>query len=190
MWLFNTERWNVLFLRNKFHFDSVQIHVYCWNQKWKSNEKHLKIRKKYIKYKPKNSLPKTKWKCAETLLTLGEFKMWIIHNEISHYITCPPVDPLQWMGAVRMRVQTADKKHHIFWNKKLLVCKKQIRCLQAKYYESSILNFAVLSEKVISSESGEKYAQIKHFLQAKTVQNIQVGGFWCERATRYKLFFY
>ncbi len=26
-----------------------------------------------------------------------------------HYITCSPVDPLQWMGAVRMRVQTAAK---------------------------------------------------------------------------------
>ncbi len=25
------------------------------------------------------------------------------------YITCSPMDPLQWMGAVRMRVQTADK---------------------------------------------------------------------------------
>ncbi len=26
-----------------------------------------------------------------------------------HYIICSPVDPLQWMGAIRMRVQTADK---------------------------------------------------------------------------------
>ncbi len=28
------------------------------------------------------------------------------------YITCSPVDPLQWMGAVRMSVQIADKKHN------------------------------------------------------------------------------
>ncbi len=28
---------------------------------------------------------------------------------IYHCITCSPVDYLQWMGAVRMRVQTADK---------------------------------------------------------------------------------
>ncbi len=30
-------------------------------------------------------------------------------GEMYHYITCSPMDPLQWMGAVRMRVQTADK---------------------------------------------------------------------------------
>ncbi len=28
---------------------------------------------------------------------------------ILHYITCSPMNTLQWMGAVRMRVQTADK---------------------------------------------------------------------------------
>ncbi len=47
------------------------------------------------------------------------------------------MDPLQWMGAVRMRVQTADKNitiqiHmtyspsvNVLWNEKLAVCKKQ-----------------------------------------------------------------
>ncbi len=29
--------------------------------------------------------------------------------EIQHSITCSPMDALQWMGAVRMRVQTAGK---------------------------------------------------------------------------------
>ncbi len=29
--------------------------------------------------------------------------------EMYHYITCSPMDALQWMGAVRMRDQTADK---------------------------------------------------------------------------------
>ncbi len=54
-------------------------------------------------------------------------------------------------------------------------------------YESS--NIASSGEKVISSESGEKYAQIKHRLQAKIVQNKCVGGFWCERTiTGYGLF--
>ncbi len=28
-----------------------------------------------------------------------------------HCIVCSPIDALQWMGAVRIRVQTADKKH-------------------------------------------------------------------------------
>ncbi len=30
------------------------------------------------------------------------------------YVTCSPVDPLQWMGAVRMRVQTAEVKNCTF----------------------------------------------------------------------------
>ncbi len=36
------------------------------------------------------------------------------------------------------------------------------------------------SEKVISSESGEKSVQIKHCYKPKQV-NTYVGGFWCER---------
>ncbi len=34
---------------------------------------------------------------------------FIRFGEIQHSITCSLMDPLQWMGAVRMRVQTADK---------------------------------------------------------------------------------
>ncbi len=36
----------------------------------------------------------------------------IRRNVALQYFTCSPMDPLQWMGAVRMRVQTADTKHH------------------------------------------------------------------------------
>ncbi len=58
-----------------------------------------------------------------------------VWREIYHYITCSAMDPLQWMGAVRMRVQTADKKHHnnnsihsinVLWSENLHICKKQI----------------------------------------------------------------
>ncbi len=46
-----------------------------------------------------------------------------------------------------------------------------------------------------SSESGEKYAQIKNHLQVKTIQNISkqilyTGGFRCERTTGEGLFFF
>ncbi len=34
-------------------------------------------------------------------------------------------------------------------------------------------------KSIIKTESGEKNAQIKHCLQAKTVQNKYVIGFWC-----------
>ncbi len=36
----------------------------------------------------------------------GEIQHWI---QIQHCVTCSAMDPLQWMGAARMRVQTADK---------------------------------------------------------------------------------
>ncbi len=51
-------------------------------------------------------------------------------------------------------------------------------CFQLKY-ELSIHNIAFSSKSVISSETGEKNAQIKHHLQAKTVQNPsnKYGGF-------------
>ncbi len=32
-----------------------------------------------------------------------------IWRNVSLYISCSPMDHLQWMGAVRKRVQTADK---------------------------------------------------------------------------------
>ncbi len=80
------------------------------------------------------------------------------------------MDPLQWMGAVRMRVQTADKNITIIHTtspsvndlrrQKLRVCKKQNKH-----------NIAFSSEEFISTELGEKSAQIRHSLQAKTALN-------------------
>ncbi len=58
-------------------------------------------------------------------------------------------------------------------------------------YESIIHNNASSSEKVFWSESGEKSAQIKQRLQAKTVQNSSkqyVAGFWSERLHCKKFF--
>ncbi len=62
------------------------------------------------------------------------------------------MDPLQWMGAVRMRVQTADKN----------ITTPVIRMFLTSnhwFSEYSIHNIAFSSEKVISSKSGEKYAR-------------------------------
>ncbi len=71
------------------------------------------------------------------------------------------------MGAVRMRVQTADKNitiihttsvHQLtFCEEKSCVCEKQIHHSMDLFIH--IIAFS--SEKVIESESGEKYAQIK-----------------------------
>ncbi len=113
------------------------------------------------------------------------------------------MNPLQWMGAVRMRVQAADKNitiiqleiHMAPVNQITGVCNKQIHqdiltsncCFRLKY-NSSIHNIASSSKTVVSSESGEKYSQIKHCLQGKTVLNKYFGWFWCERTTGNCLF--
>ncbi len=52
-------------------------------------------------------------------------------GEIQHYITCSPVDPLQWMGAVRMRVQAADRNITI------------IQSIYSSFFNPSIKSFCV-----------------------------------------------
>ncbi len=55
------------------------------------------------------------------------------------------MDALQWMGAVRLRVQTADKNitiihsspsNNILWSEKLYVCKKQIHYYDFFYLQT------------------------------------------------------
>ncbi len=50
------------------------------------------------------------WKCThpQVIQDADEFLQLNRDGEIQHCITCLPMDALQWMGAVRMRVQTAD----------------------------------------------------------------------------------
>ncbi len=47
-----------------------------------------------------------------------------------------------------------------------------------------VYNFAFSSEKVVSPESGEKYAQIKHHLQSKTVLNTVCWWIWMREDNR------
>ncbi len=107
-------------------------------------------------------------------------------GEMYHYITCSPMDPLQWMGAVRMRVQTADKnitiihttpvhqltsyelKSCMFIRNKLIKTFQTSNCF---FQLKSIIHNIVPPVKRSLSESGENYAQFKHHLQVKTVQN-------------------
>ncbi len=89
------------------------------------------------------------------------------------------MDVLQWMVAVGIRVQTADKNITIIhttpvhqltsledksWNKS---------CIKKFFYESIIHNNTSYSGKVVRCESGEKSAQIKHRLKAKTALNFR-----------------
>ncbi len=44
------------------------------------------------------------WKCRLVYIFI-----WTDLEKNLRYATCSPKDPLQWMGAIRMKVQTADK---------------------------------------------------------------------------------
>ncbi len=86
------------------------------------------------------------------------------------------MDPLEWMAAIRMRVHTADKNISIIHTTTVhqLTSWEVKSCIFAmnksiKIFESIIFFF--YSDKVALSESGEKYAQIKHRLKSNTVLN-------------------
>ncbi len=50
------------------------------------------------------------WKCthSQTIQNVDEF----VPSHLQNLLTCSPIHPLQWMGAVRMRVQKADKNNN------------------------------------------------------------------------------
>ncbi len=95
------------------------------------------------------------------------------------------MDPLQWMGAVRMRVQTADHNNpqviHSTPVHQLTSCevKSCVSVKKKKRVKIQVLyNIAFSGEKFASSESGQKYAQIKHHLHAKTAQSSSKQILW------------
>ncbi len=53
---------------------------------------------------------KISWKCTYPQAIQDEdvFLHWNKCGFFLHYITCSPMDPLQWMDAIRMRAQTAE----------------------------------------------------------------------------------
>ncbi len=105
-----------------------------------------------------------------------------------------PKMTMEWMGAVRMRAQTADKNitplhsspsANSLWREKLCVRNKSIIKKKSDFNFKMLLSakmnppqWCFLQWKVIWSESGEKSAQIKHWLKAKTVQKRQNHKCW------------
>ncbi len=91
-----------------------------------------------------------------SLQAIQDVMSWFVHHnrfgEIKHYINCSLMDPLQWMGAIRMGVQTADKSitiihttpvHHLTsWSVKLCFCIKTFLTPNCCWNESSIHNIA------------------------------------------------
>ncbi len=118
------------------------------------------------------------------------------------------MDPLQWMGAVKMSPNSWYKHHSnphnfspsidVFWNETLYISMKKKSIIKMfshqtiffrLKYKTSTHNIAFCSEKVILSESGEKYAQIyKHWYTFKTILNKYFGGFLWDITTGEGLF--
>ncbi len=107
------------------------------------------------------------------------------------------MDPLQWMGAVRMRVQTADENitiitsnpHNsslsfsVLWSNKLHVFKNIIKTFLTLLLLAKIRDFHnIAPEKKSSHLNLERNMHIPRAIykwkQSKTVLNKHVGWFW------------
>ncbi len=113
--------------------------------------------------------PKCWWVC---FFIRSDLEKCSIASLAHQWILCSEWVPSEW-------VQTADKNITIIhtapsitilWNQKLHFCKNQIHqdiSTSNSRFQSYMCDIAFSSDKVISSESGEKSAQIKHCLQPK-----------------------
>ncbi len=88
--------------------------------------------------------------------------IWYKHHNNSQVIHTTPVHKLM---SCQVKICMFVRNESIV--KKFLTS----NCCFRLKYESIIHNNAFSSKKVVSSEWGEKYAQIKHRLQVKIVQN-------------------
>ncbi len=82
--IYSASRW---YITLRFFFI---IEIYISSGSWKIKE--------MLKMCPPTRHPRLGWVC-----------FFFRFGEMCHSITCSAMDALQWMGAVRMRVQTADK---------------------------------------------------------------------------------
>ncbi len=117
-------------------------------------------------------------------------------GEMQHSITRSPMDPLQWMGAVRMRVQTADKNiiimhttpvHQLMsWEDKSCVFvrnKSTIktfltlnRCFWLKY--ESITHNIVSSNKITWFKTGHGFKGALHLFPLKGIVQPKIKICW------------
>ncbi len=140
---------------------------------------------------------KISWKCTYPQAIQDEdvFLHWNKCGIFLHYITCSPMDPLQWMDAIRMRAQTAEIIIH------------QLRYFEEKncmfLISKSITTFLTSNQNKFFNHNIAFFSEKNHFVwikreictdqalftsENKTDLNKCVGGFWCERTTADGLF--
>ncbi len=103
-------------------------------------------------------------------------------EKFSTYITCSPMDSLQWMGAVRMRVQTADKNitiiHttpvHQLRNKSIIMVSLTSNCCKQSKCESSIDSIALSSGKSHLNQEGNMHRSSTDYKLKKFWKNMWV----------------
>ncbi len=101
-----------------------------------------------------------------------------------HWILCVPSE---WVFKQMIKTSQSTSNHEF---SSLTSCEVK-RCVFVK----NVFNFKLLHltkihcEKVILSESGEKYAPIKHHLHAEAIHNHSRQIFWCERTIGDGLFY-
>ncbi len=121
-----------------------------------------------------------------------------------HDITCSLKHSLQWMGAVRMRVQTADKNItiiHMTPVHQLTSCEvKSCLFVRNKFIIKTLLTSWIKSKSIILlspikqsshlnlERNMHRSSTVYKWKQSKIVLNKYVSGFWCERTTGAELF--
>ncbi len=97
------------------------------------------------------------------------------------------MDPLQWMGAVRMRFQTADKTMTVIHSTPVHTSYETKRCM---FVINSILRHVLLQTIILLSpvRTSSLQNQRRNMHRSSTVykqkqSNKSIGGCWCERTT-------
>ncbi len=120
--------------------------------------------------------------------------MFIPQNLFLEMKHCSPVDPRQWMGAVRMRFQTADKNItiiHITPVHQIIYCEAKscvfVRKTIIKTFLTSNVCYNMSHLCCVLHWKGHLVWIRREICteQAKTALNKYVSGFWCERNKRW-----
>ncbi len=121
------------------------------------------------------------------------WRNFVLHQLAHQCILCSEWVPSEWESKqlIKHHNNPHDSRPSVLWSDNLCVCKKQIHHLDCFWlkYESSIQNIVFFFSEKVSSESGEKYAQITSSIY-KQKQSKTNCGFWCERKTEDGFFFF
>ncbi len=139
-----------------------------------------------VKNRPETSLS-THWKSfppPNSLIFMSLFlhQIWRNASVSQQWMLCSEWVPSEWESDKHITIIHTTPVHqlmsHEVKSNVFIRNKSTIKTFWLQTVESSIHSIFSSSEKHVWSESGEKYALIKHRLQTKTVLTKYVGGFY------------